>query len=202
MEKSKNSRGEKSKIHGLKIHGLKIHTGLYGWACVGLFCGPFLWACFPSQKQLQSNEKQTNTKTAKDIFFIVFSLYHDMKNKRKSKLILPIYIRYEIFCKKYQKKFAELKNSCTFAIETKKQGIMNYAKIESALCTKAIEKYLNDKIMREISYAGYQVLVREDEENWYVDFQTGLGEGIYSKDSFSLEQALKDQMNIYNENPS
>jgi hypothetical protein len=38
-------------------------------------------------------------------------------------------------------------------------------------------------------------------ENWYVDCQTGLGEGIYSKDSFSLEQALKDQMNIYNENP-
>jgi hypothetical protein len=78
---------------------------------------------------------------------------------------------------------------------------MNYAKIESALCTKAIEN-LNDKIMREISYEGYQVLVREDEENWYVDCQTGLGEGIYSKDSFSLEQALKDQMNIYNENPS
>ena len=48
---------------------------------------------------------------------------------------------------------------------------------------------------------GYQVHVREDEENWYIDFQTGLGEGIYPKDSFSLEQALKDQMNIYNENP-
>lgn len=68
-------------------------------------------------------------------------------------------------------------------------------------CLEAIEKYLNDKIMGEISYAGYQVLVREDKENWYVDFQTGLGEGIYPKDSFSLEQALKDQMNIYNENP-
>ena len=75
-------------------------------------------------------------------------------------------------------------------------------KSSSALITEAIEKYLNDKIMgQEISYEGYQVLVREDNENWYVDFQTGLGEGIYPKDSFSLEQALKDQMNIYNENP-
>ena len=46
------------------------------WACfVGLF--------FTSQKQLQSNEKQTNTTTAKDIFFIVFSVYRDMKNKRQ-----------------------------------------------------------------------------------------------------------------------
>ena len=64
------------------------------------------------------------------------------------------------------------------------------------------EDNTNDKIMgEEISYEGYQVHVREDEENWYIDFQTGLGEGIYPKDSFSLEQALKDQMNIYNENP-
>jgi predicted DNA-binding protein len=70
-------------------------------------------------------------------------------------------------------------------------------KSSSALITEAIEKYLNYKIMGEISYAGYQVLVREDKENWYVDFQTGLGEGIYPKDSFSLKQALKDQMNIY-----
>jgi hypothetical protein len=32
---------------------------------------------------MQSNEKQTTTTTAKDIFFIVFSVYRDMKNKRQ-----------------------------------------------------------------------------------------------------------------------
>lgn len=50
------------------------------WACVG---GPVLWVCFPVSKPLQSNEKQTNTTTAKDIFFLVFSVYRDMKNKRQ-----------------------------------------------------------------------------------------------------------------------
>lgn len=57
--------------------------GLYGWAC---FCGSvvgLLWVCFPVSKPLQSNEKQTTTTTGKYIFFIVFSVYRDMKNKRQ-----------------------------------------------------------------------------------------------------------------------
>ena len=46
------------------------------WACVG-------GSVFPSQKQLQSNEKQPNTTTQKDICKVVFLSYHDMKNKRQ-----------------------------------------------------------------------------------------------------------------------
>ena len=42
----------------------------------------------------------------------------------------------------------------------------------------------------------YDVIVREDEKNWYVDFQTGLGEGIYPKEDFTLEKAIEDQSNI------
>ena len=43
----------------------------------------------------------------------------------------------------------------------------------------------------------YSVKVLEDEENWYVDFQSGLGEGIYPKDDFTLEEAIEDQDHIY-----
>lgn len=45
----------------------------------------------------------------------------------------------------------------------------------------------------------YNVKVREDNENWYIDFQTGLGEGIYPKADFSLDRALEDQDHIYDE---
>ena len=72
------------------------------WAC---FVGLFLWVCFPSQKQLQSNEKQTTTTTAKDIFFIVFSVYRDMKTKAK-KQIKFCYI-YKV-SKKLQKKLKKI----------------------------------------------------------------------------------------------
>lgn len=34
---------------------------------------------------------------------------------------------------------------------------------------------------------------REDNENWYVDLHTGLGEGIYPKDQFTLGEAIYDQ---------
>lgn len=72
------------------------------------------------------------------------------------------------------------------------------SKSSSALITEAIEKYLNDEIMGdEISYEGYQVLVKEDKENWHIDFQAGLGAGIYPKDSFTLDQALAEQLNIH-----
>ena len=49
--------------------------------------GPVFWACFvglfPVSKTMQSNEKQTNTTTAKDIFLVVSFVYRDMKTKRK-----------------------------------------------------------------------------------------------------------------------
>lgn len=52
---------------------------------------------------------------------------------------------------------------------------------------------------KEIEYAGYSVIVKEDAENFYIDFRTGLGEGIYPKSDWTLEAALNDQANIYNE---
>lgn len=52
------------------------------------------------------------------------------------------------------------------------------------------------------SYDGrtYEVSVREDEKYWYVNFNTGLGEGIYPKEDYTLEQAIKDQDHIFDEN--
>lgn len=45
----------------------------------------------------------------------------------------------------------------------------------------------------------YEVSVREDSENWYVNFNTGLGEGIYPKEDFTLEKAIEDQDHIFDE---
>lgn len=42
----------------------------------------------------------------------------------------------------------------------------------------------------------YNVIVREDEKNFYIDFQAGLGEGIYPKADWTLEKAIEDQANI------
>ncbi len=36
---------------------------------------------------------------------------------------------------------------------------------------------------------------REDEKYWYVDCNTGLGEGIYPKEDYTLEEAIDDQEN-------
>lgn len=48
----------------------------------------------------------------------------------------------------------------------------------------------------EITYEGYNVSVVEDDENYYIDFHTGLGEGIYPKADWTLESALEDQAEI------
>lgn len=53
---------------------------------------------------------------------------------------------------------------------------------------------------QDISYNGIDITVREDKDNYYVDFNTGLGEGIYPKMDWTLEKAIKDQENIYKEN--
>jgi hypothetical protein len=39
-------------------------------------------------------------------------------------------------------------------------------------------------------------VISEDSQNYYVDLRTGLGEGIYPKDSFSLNSAIQDQINL------
>lgn len=55
-------------------------------------------------------------------------------------------------------------------------------------------------IAEHIDCDGYDVRVREDADNYYVDFQTGLGEGIYPKNDWTLKNALYDQEHIYEEN--
>lgn len=42
----------------------------------------------------------------------------------------------------------------------------------------------------------YEVAVREDKNNYYVNFNTGLGEGIYPKADWTLQKAIEDQANI------
>ena len=50
-----------------------------------------------------------------------------------------------------------------------------------------------------IEHNGREITVREDGENWYVNFNTGLGEGIYPKKDWTLQKAINDQANIYKE---
>lgn len=47
-----------------------------------------------------------------------------------------------------------------------------------------------------INHNGINIVVREDGENFYVNFNTGLGEVIYPKTDWTLEKAIKDQENI------
>lgn len=41
--------------------------------------------------------------------------------------------------------------------------------------------------------------ITEDEENYYIDLRMGFGEGIYPKDSFTIEEAIEDQINLWQE---
>lgn len=49
---------------------------------------------------------------------------------------------------------------------------------------------------QELNYEGYIITVREDSKNFYVNFNTGLGEGIYPKEDWTLTNAIKDQANL------
>ena len=53
---------------------------------------------------------------------------------------------------------------------------------------------------QDINHNGTDITVREDSDNFYVDFNTGLGEGIYPKEDWTLEKAIEDQENVYKEN--
>ncbi len=56
----------------------------------------------------------------------------------------------------------------------------------------------NFRIMEQYTknYNGFEVEVREDSENYYVNFGTGAGEGIYPKSDWSLEAAMEDQLKL------
>ena len=53
---------------------------------------------------------------------------------------------------------------------------------------------------QNLNYNGYNVTIKEDDEYYYIDFSEGLGEGIYSKTGWALDEALYDQEHIYDEN--
>ncbi len=52
---------------------------------------------------------------------------------------------------------------------------------------------------QDIDYKGRNITIREDGDYYYVDFNTGLGEGSYPKEDWTLEKAIEDQANIYKE---
>lgn len=52
----------------------------------------------------------------------------------------------------------------------------------------------------DFKYENYEVTLHEDDDNFYLNFNTGLGEGIYPKEDWTLENALYDQAHIYDEN--
>lgn len=53
---------------------------------------------------------------------------------------------------------------------------------------------------QDIEHNGHNVTVREDAENYYVNFNTGLGDGIYPKTDWTLDKAINDQEKICKEN--
>lgn len=67
-----------------------------------------------------------------------------------------------------------------------------------SLTSNGFEVLHNDG--QDINHNGKDITVREDVENFYVDFNTGLGEGIYPKADWTLEKAINEQENIYKEN--
>ena len=60
---------------------------------------------------------------------------------------------------------------------------------------------MEDRVINYKGYDGreYEISVREDSENWYVNFNTGLGEGTYPKEDWTLEKAIEDQDHIFDE---
>lgn len=52
---------------------------------------------------------------------------------------------------------------------------------------------------KQIEYEGYNVTECEDSCYYYIDFNTGAGEAIYEKADWTLDDALKDQLNLDNE---
>lgn len=51
----------------------------------------------------------------------------------------------------------------------------------------------------EREYKGFNVTIAEDNQFYYINFNTGLGDGIYEKSDWTLDAALEDQANIYKE---
>ena len=67
-----------------------------------------------------------------------------------------------------------------------------------SLTSNGFEVFPNEG--QDINYNDTDITVREDGDNYYLNFNPGLGEGIYTKADWTLEKAIKDQENIYKEN--
>jgi hypothetical protein len=53
------------------------------------------------------------------------------------------------------------------------------------------------KTIIKMHVTGYNhAVISEDAENYYVDLKTGLGEGIYPKTEWGLEQAIENQLDL------
>ena len=62
------------------------------------------------------------------------------------------------------------------------------------------EAFFVEYLGQDINYNDTDITVREDGNNYYINFNTGLDEGIYPKADWTIEKAIKDQENIYKEN--
>lgn len=52
------------------------------------------------------------------------------------------------------------------------------------------------KTVIEKTIKGFETaIVSENEESWFVDLNTGMGEAEYPKADFSLDEAIEDQIN-------
>lgn len=45
----------------------------------------------------------------------------------------------------------------------------------------------------EVCYNNYEIFVKEDSKYYFVDFNTGCGIGMYPKEDFTLDEAIKHQ---------
>lgn len=54
--------------------------------------------------------------------------------------------------------------------------------------------------IEEREYNGFKVTIAEDNQFYYINFNTGLGDGIYDKTEWKLDAALENQANLYKEN--
>lgn len=53
------------------------------------------------------------------------------------------------------------------------------------------------KTIIEKTVAGFEsAILYENEESWFIDLNTGLGEAEYPKEGFSLDEAISDQINL------
>lgn len=53
--------------------------------------------------------------------------------------------------------------------------------------------------VEEREYNGFKVTIAEDSQFYYINFNTGFGDGIYDKADWTLDAALEDQANLYKE---